>query len=338
MARSQPAPPPQAEAPAAARTPGPLPDVFEVEEREHTALVPVGSSSLAVPSHITDVIQRLLLVESSAKVEALIKTRETFIAQLQAVAIKSTTPKSWTLYKDKAGNEVGVLRDAGAVAVRKWMGISITNHRPQAGGVAEARISDEEVPAPPEWDEKERRKVEVPGKTVRVKIAEMWADGHCALTGETITDVYMGLRTIDGFVGRGHVQDLKASCRTSLDTKVVRILSGLRKVDIDTLKSHGIDVAKCYLGSGYGTSTDRTAGRVADEGLKPRLDKFRDELLKRVGGDADAARSLLKDVTYWKKGDKDGWAKTVEQITEGWQLDKAIAALAKHPQFGDEQK
>lgn len=302
-----------------------IPDDDDEEVQTTTALArPAAGPTQATES--VNLLDQLARFKSPEAAESLLNIRRAYIEKARAIAIASTVPEDWTLYKDKEGHVVGTLRDSGAVSVRKWMGISITAHRPVINGVAEPKITDD--------------RIEVDGKVRTVEVAEMWANGYCALTGEEVTDVYVGLRSLneDGrqnFVGRGHLQDLKASCRTTLDTKVVRILSGLRKVSVELLVKGGLDVNKCYLGSGYGNAASRAASSVTGEDMKARQEKLHRDLLRRVGGNMDTYRDLLKELTLWKKDGKDFFARQVSDITQDWKIEKVETALKAHPQFGD---
>lgn len=318
---------------------GPIPRELEDEDREAQTLV-------RRTGHVLDHREEAIRTADAVVEEhhparpmtvADLEQRAAMIAKVGEVAIKSTTPQDWTLYKDKEGKIVGVLRDSGAVNVRKWMGISIMRHRNTAKmteqSVPEALLTQEVIEVPGYGKD--------PARKLTITIAEMWADGYCRMTDEYVEAVFIGLRSHDSkgrqdFVGRGTPQDIKASARTSLDTKVVRYLSGLRKVDSATLIAMGIDLARCYKGSGYGTSTDRGANAVSEEGLDVRKDALRKDILRRVGGDEAAAKDLLKDITKWKdKDQKERWSTSVDQLTQGFQVDKAEKALAAHKVFGD---
>jgi hypothetical protein len=296
-----------------------VPDEIEKEEQHAIALRDENLTKLALLD--PDVIMQRL------------EAREKALANLRHVAIKSTHAFDWTLYKDKDGRVVGVPRDSAAVQIRKWMGISIFNYRPLAAGHPEPQVTQE-----PKVDD-DGRPVNVHGKPLMVTIVEMWADGLCALTGEPVEGVYYAVRSDKPFTGSGTLQDLKAACRTGLDAKVTRLLSGLRKVPEDTLKELGIDTAKCHGGMGFGTSADRQAGKVAEEGVAELAQKLREEILRRVGGDTAAAKSLCKDITRADKPGKDGkvfpgWD-TVDRLTAGWQIENAWKKLKAHPTFGD---
>ena len=288
---------------------GPVPPDIEDEERAASGIRDEN-------------IIRLEHIDPQA-VEMRLQARERALGTLRKVAIKSTHPFDWTLYKDADGRVVGVPRDSAAVTIRKWMGISIFNYRPiSTNGVPEPLITKEPGPD---------------GATITV--AEMWADGTCTLTGEPVEGVYYAVRSDKPFVGSGTLQDLKASCRTGLDAKVTRILSGLRKVPEEVLVGLGVDTNKSHRGMGYGTSTDRKAGKVADVGVAEAAAKLRDEILKRVGGDGAAAKQLCREITKGDKAGADGKVfpgfETVDRLTQSWQLDAAWKKLRAHPTFGD---
>jgi hypothetical protein len=268
------------------------------------------------------------LAEQGVKaVEEYLEGRERALATLHAVAIKSTRPSDWTRYKDRDGRVICVLRDNGAANIRKWMGISIYNHRghPLDRGIPGPKVSEE--------------KPEDPSGQV-VTVTEMWADAFCSLTGEHIQGVYSAIRSDDKWRGRETLQDQKASTRTYIDTKCTRILSGLRKVPEEMLAGAGLDVEKAYAGSGFGTSAERQAGKVAEAGVKDKAQQLREEILRRVGGDAVAAKDLLRDITKGEKKGPDGKIfpgfSSVDRMTKDWQVDNAWKKLRSHPTFGDD--
>ncbi len=294
--------------------PGFAPVPAEIEKEEQTA-VALRDENLT----------RMALLDPQ-EIEARLVAREKTLATLRNVAIKTSHPFDWTLYIDKDGRVVGVPRDSAAVQIRKWMGISIFNYRPMSPkGYPDPAITEEQGEG-----------------GVKVTIVEMWADGLCALTGEPIEGIYYAVRSDKPFTGSGTLQDLKASCRTGLDAKVTRLLSGLRKVPAETLKAAGVDVDKCHRGMGFGTSSERTAGKVAEEGVPEQAAKLRDEILKRVGGDMTAAKQLCKEITKGDRAGKDGkvfpgW-ETTDRLTQGWQIEAAFKKLKAHPMFGDAAK
>src|SRR5574341_815750 len=229
-------PKPKAAVPPAPGPFAPLPHDIEIEDQHAIAL---NEENLA----------RLALIDPE-RVATRITARERSLELLRVACIKRTHAYDWTLYQDRDQRVVGVLRDSGAVNVRKLMGISIFNYRPTERGRPEPKLSEEQ-----QTDGSKERAV------------EMWADGMCGLTGESIEGVYYALRSDDDFIGRERkgargeefvsVQDMKASCRTGLDAKVTRILSGLRKVPVEMLRANGVDVDKAHRGRGFGTSAER---------------------------------------------------------------------------------
>jgi hypothetical protein len=286
----------------------PLPP--EIEEEEKLAATARDQSIAA------------LALQDPQAVKAYLEKLEEGLSILRAVAIKSTTPYDWTKYKDRDGNVMCVLRDQGAANIRKWLGISIFNHRgdPLDAKVAGPKVSQESTP-----------------DGAKVQVVELWADGFCARTGERIPGIYSAIRSDQKFRGRETLQDDKASVRTYLDTKVTRILSGLRKIPESTLKDAGLDTAKCYSGSGFGNSAERGAGRVAEGGVAEKAKALGDEILRRVGGDVESARSLLVEVSSWKDngGKLVKGFDSVAKFTKEFQVDNALKALKAHPTFGD---
>ena len=317
---------------------GPVPQDVE-EEVAHPQAITRVELQPTYPRDAQAVVASVASV-TLAPIDALEK-RSKALQMISAIAIKATTPLDWTLYKDKDGRMVGVLRDSGAVNVRRWMQIRIFGHRnnpaPNAqGNSPEPRITEEVI------ELVERGGGEKPtGKKQTVLVAEMWCDAICDLTHEMVESVGIGLRSHDkygktDFVGRGHLQDLKASARTSLDTKCVRILSGLRKVDAVTLEQNGIDLARAYKGSGFGTGSDRAATAVTEGDVIAARKKLWDDIMRRVGGDSASATDVLKDITKWKgRDDKVMFAKSIDQLTRDFQVENAVKALAAHPAFGD---
>jgi len=280
-----------------------------------------------VPEHIEKEDEQALVIRGgmidslAAKgekaLEAYLELRQKALANIQTVAIKQSHPYHWTKYRDRDGKVVCVVRDQGCVEMRKWLGISITNYNPKTpSGTVEPKVS----------------KCDKTGATV----VEMWADGSCNLTGEQIQQVYYAARSDDDFIGRkDRLQDLKASCRTGLDAKVTRILSGLRKVPEEILQKHGVNTEQSYKGHGYGSGADREASKVAEPGVKEKAIDLGKEVLSRTGGDKEAAKDLLKEITTSPDGKFKGFH-SVDRITKSWQVDNAWKALKAHPIFGDQ--
>jgi hypothetical protein len=264
-----------------------------------------------------------------AQFEKFLQAREKRLSILRDVAIRSTHGFDWTLYKDKENHVIGVPRDSGLVHIRQWLGISIFNYRPTNDrGDPEAKVYKDERPD---------------GSVVDV--VELMADGFCNLTGQQIWAVVHAIRSDDEFIGRERkdgvktpgeefvsMQDMRASCRTSLDAKITRLLSGLRKVPSETLERCGIKLEQCHRGRGFGTSSAREVGKVAEEGVKEGVAKLREELTRLTGGDAAAMKQLTVEIT---RSDKfKGWD-NLDRLSAGWQVENAWKALKAHPQFGE---
>jgi hypothetical protein len=285
-----------------------LPALPEEIEREEALAEQARSQSVAQ-----------LALQDPLAVKRYLEKLEEGLAILRQVAIKSTTPFDWTKYKDKDGNVICVLRDQGAANIRKWLGISIFAHRGDP--------IDPKVPGPKVSSEKQDQ-----GGVVTV--VEMWADAFCARTGERIEGVYSAIRSDQKFRGRETLQDDKASVRTYLDSKITRILSGLRKVPESVLVEAGIETAKSYAGSGFGSSAERGSSRVQEAGVKEGLEELKVEVLRRVGGVVAAVRQITVDITKSPDGKFKGFD-SLDRLTKPWQVEAAWKALRKHPTFGD---
>jgi len=255
--------------------------------------------------------------------------RVAMLDRFRAACIESTVPQDWTLFKDLDGTVIGVPRDSACRRIAKLMGVSVFNLRPKPVGAKEfqPQVSYEKVEG-----EKDGKKFSYTATVVTII-----ADGYCNVTGETLEDVRHELRSDDKFIGRGHLQDLIQSCRTGLDAKIVRILADMRKVPEDVLKEHNIDVERAYKGHGYGTSKDRSAKKEADPGVAEKAKDLGREILKRTGGDKEAARKVLIDITKNDEKNFKGFD-SVERLTLDWQVEQAWPRLKNHPVFGDEEQ
>jgi len=270
------------------------------------------------------------------EVERILNARAALIKTVRAVAIKMTHPHDWTLYRARDGSVVGVPAAAACLVMRRWAGISIRNHRGTDGRPS--------IPT---------RQETVNGKGEPIFYLEMLADGFWGQNAEPDTEsVLANLRSDDQFTGRTQredrfggprPEDLALSLRTTLDSKVVRVMLGITKVTEEELKAHGLDIAKCTKGSGFGTSSERAAGAVAEEGVRAAAEQLWNEILRRTGGKADEAKKVLKDITSYPSfkgrdgsqvpafGGLDSW----ERFTTNEKILKAAEKLKKHEVFGD---
>lgn len=313
-----------------------LPGLPPEDESEVMTLVAPGMTSLAPRTISIDraAVAGLMDVSLEDAVEK-IERREKLIEKLGKTCLAKLGPQDLTLFKDREGHVVGRLRDGrGARDVALMLGISVFNHRRPGGEGGTAPLIREE-------------QIEVEGQKHVCLIAEGEADGYAALTQQPIWGVPVGLRSINekgmpNFAGRGTKQDLAAAWRTSIDVKVISLLSGLRKMSGALLESAGIDLAKCFSGSGYGSAAERGSKGVAEEGVAEQVQKLREEILKAVGGDTAAAKQLCREITKGDKPGRDGKTfpgfDTPDRLTQGWQIDAAMKKLKAHPQFGGERE
>jgi len=319
----------------------------EKKEAPPAAVAPVpATTALApIPPHVDEEdrlarwaaeenLARMAVVDPE-KVERALVALAKVMKTMREIAIQDTAGIDWTLYRDADGREVAVMRDSGAVKARKWLGISITGHRPPDGSGAEGpRVYLETVD-------------EGGGKSKKVQVVDGIADGYCARTGERIEALYFAVRNEPKeFTGRKHpvtklsnLTDLLSTWRTGMDAKVVRILGGIRKVPKEDLRGYGVDVSKCYLGHGYGAGADRAAAGAAVGELGDRIHALRQSVIRRTGGDLDKGKKLVKQITSSPPSKKNpkGFPgfESLDRLTLGWQVDNAWSNLKAHPQYGN---
>lgn len=319
----------------------------EPERKEEKTPAPTSTALAPIPPSVEEEdklatfyaeqnLARMAIVEPE-KVEKAMQALARVMRSMREIAIQDTVGIDWTLYKDRDGREVGVPRDSGCVKMRKWLGVSVYNHRHDDGSGKEGpRVWTDAV------DEGD-------GTKRQVQVVSGLVDAHCVRTGETIVGIPYAVRNEpDQFTGRKHpktklsnISDMLASWRTGADAKATRVLGGVRKIPKEELQERGVDVTKCYLGHGHGSSADRAAAGVSETGIEGRRTLLRNSILRRVGGELDAAKKLLRECTSRppnprKKGDK-GFAgcDSVERLTMGWQIDNAFTKLKAHPVFGN---
>lgn len=264
-------------------------------------------------------------------VDRMVAVRKRIAQGMRALKIQLTQPEDWTLWKDNEGHVIATPRASAMLAIRPWFNVSIFNHRSMDGRAGE--------PSSSTIDGKDGKKVTV---------LEMQCD--VSLGKDTLEGIPFSVRSDDKFIGRAdrseshggpREQDLLMCLRTGLDKKAIAMAIGLTKVPETELIANGIDTKRCYKGSGYGTSQDRQAGAVAEEGVAQLAKALWEEILRRTGGNAGEAKQVLVDITKRapdpkKEGDKgfrgfDSW----ERFTKAWQVENAAKALAKHEVFGD---
>jgi hypothetical protein len=274
-------------------------------------------------------VEQLQTMENYATI---VKRRMELLDSVRLAALRRTRPQDWVLFKDKEEQVVALLADSGVNLVAEAYGVVIDNLRPTG---ADGRFQPEK-----EVDDKGHL-------TFRA-----WCDVISKVNGRQVQSMEASIRDDEEFTGRrvndrGEIaargpkaleQDLRAALYTRLRSKAVRAVCGMTRVPAPEIevawKGTENKMANARKGHGYGRTAERTAERVAEEGVGDRADKLRDEILRRVGGDEDAARELLVDIT---KNDEKGFGgfKSTKQFTKDWQLDNAEKRLAAHEVFGD---
>lgn len=135
--------------------------------------------------------------------------------------------------------------------------------------------------------------------------------------------------------------EIRKAAVTNWMTRSASMLAGLRGLTENDLAAEGIGGVKAVefgagAKGGTGVSSDIQAERT----------KLRNEILRRVGGDTDAGKALLKEITSSPGGKKmkDGstskpfaGSASVDQMQYQWQFEKAWEKLKIHPTFGDDK-
>jgi hypothetical protein len=298
----------------------------EIVAPEQTAIAHRPGTTVVLP-RADEYEQELSLIDQLTVLDhgaAIFERRTELIERCRISAIRATQPSDWVLFRDKAGVEVAMLCGPGADIVAQFYGIEIANIRPQReGSFAPALEKD--------GDEKQ---------------LVAWCDARSKVTGQALQSIEARRSTSEDFVGRGGLEsssalvgmaDLRASVYRLLRTKAVRILASMTRVSRGLLdeawKGTEKSSEQCRKGSGYGTSSERGATRVADADVIEARDKLRDEILRRVGGDTAAARDVLKEITA--NPPKFKGFDSIDRLAQGWQVENAAKKLAEHPVFGD---
>lgn len=251
----------------------------------------------------------------------------------RTASIKATSPGDWVLYCQN-DETFGMLCSSGANKVADYYGVRI-RLLPQ----------DEQGIFRPEKSTGEGGHLELTGYAIvestfnrRREQIEATVRANEGFTGRQLNDQ-------GAFVGRdgtAYEADLRLALSTRLRTKAVRVTAGMSRVPEETLKAAGLDTEKCRKGHGFGTSTERSASKVASDDVKKLRKELGDEILARVRGDVEDAKKLLRDITAGDKPGKDGTVfqgfDTVERFTKEWQVKKAWVKLRAHEVFGDQQE
>ncbi len=249
-----------------------------------------------------------LLISQPERVQMIMEQRMRALENIRLGAIKQTEPHDWVLNRDRESRVTGLLGKSGAVKVRKFFGISTLNIRPD-----EVKVTTN------------------PDGTVT---GEIWGDGYCGLTGEWIMNVRGSRTSSEQFTGRTEketsasksveLSDLKEATRSNLENKVVRILAGMTAISAAELKKawEGTDkkVDDCRKGHGYGKSDERGPGATI-EAVATLIDAIAEA--KQL----DRGELLKKATAYKDKSGKFGYARSLDDLRYGWQIERALKSL-----------
>lgn len=124
--------------------------------------------------------------------------------------------------------------------------------------------------------------------------------------------------------------DVKKAAVTNWTTRAATMLAGLRGLTVAYLEANGVKgIKKVEYGSGS------RGGDTAPAEIKTARTAFWNDILKAVGGEPAAAKSLLKEITAGK--DFSGFD-SVDSIRFQWQIDNARKKLDAHSIFGKGKK
>lgn len=259
----------------------------------------------------------------------LLEARSAMQERAHMLALRRTEPEHWVLFKDKQGNVNAMLTSPGAPLVAEVYGIQIVNPRPldKAGNFDPEKIEGGAL-----------------GYGYRC-----WGDGISHLTGRRVVAVEAFRASTEDFIGRAAMRstpdivkdaDLRNSCFTLLSTKIVRILGNCTRVPPGMLtrawEGTGKSTDACRKGSGFGGSDERTAQAVADPNAKEGAEGLWNEIIRRTGGDVDAGKKLLLEITANPDRNFTGFD-SWQRLTQEWQIERAFKNLRGHRVFGDQQ-
>jgi len=326
---------------------------LKTDLKERPAAVPGQLDLPALPQEIEDAQTELQAVLRNTAMDAMVNREEITEEEVQRMidarfrivqtyrekALRLTRGEDWTLWKDREGNVVATPKASAMLKIRPWFNCAIYNHRGLDGRI----------------DRPTQRTVEKGPEDKRVKVTVL--EGLCdvRLGKDVMQGIFFSVRDDDQFIGRANreekyggprPEDLWSCWRTGIDKKALAMILGFTKVNLDDLKACGIDAVKCTRGGGFGTSTDRTAGSVAEGNVREEAEKFWKDVLKRCNGEVNAAKEVMKECTAYPAGKNRSTGKDYrafdgvsswEQITRMDSLRIAMEKLKTHPFAGDRE-
>jgi hypothetical protein len=245
--------------------------------------------------------------------------RAELLENARVVAVRMTNPEDWVISRDAEGREIAMPTSSACSKIADIYGIDLFSIGP----------TDSRGAFCPEVETDEK------GRTT----LRAWAGALSKTTGRRLELFEAARRTDEDFLGRADNQnDIRSAVLTLLRSKAARIISGLAKVPRSVLEAAwsgtGKTIDACTKGHGYGSSRDRKAQAVAPEAVKQTAAELGREIMARVGGDTDAARDLLVELTRSADGKFRGFD-SIARITKDWQVENAWKALRAHKVFGD---
>lgn len=262
-------------------------------------------------------IEKLSDMEDAMRI---FQRRAELLENCRLVAIRATNPVDWILGKNDKGEEIAMPGDSACSKIADIYGIDVSDIMPRdSRGVFTPEITTDEK-----------------GRTTY----RAWASGMSRTTGRKVALIECARRDDERFIGRDdNPNDLRSAVLTLARSKITRILSGLAKVPRTVLEASwsgtGKSTEHCTFGHGYGSADSRRAQAVTSDDVKAMVVDFGKELMARVGGDKEAGRDLLVEITKSPDGKFKGFD-TIQKMTKDWQIKNAMERLRAHSVFGDE--
>ncbi len=259
-------------------------------------------------------------VQMQSNAIELIERRAEMFETLRMAAMRDTWPRQWVAHRDRSGATICIPGSAACRRIGQLFGVQVTNKRPvNAEGNFEPKAYGTSVDDVVEY--------------------RGWCNAKAKSTGDEEFDIMAARQTSEKFIGRdGHETDVMLSVGTLLHSKSVRTLAGCSQVPMETLadvwKNDGRkSTDQITKGHGFGSSDERGAAQVAEEGAADKANELGREILSRVGGSVDDARILCIDIT--SNLPKFKGFDSVRRLTQGWQIENAWKRLKAHKTYGD---
>lgn len=270
-----------------------------------------------------------------------IRRRAEALSTIRTMALRLTAPADWIQAVGQDGVATATLKASGAQKIAPLYGVSLRNVRP---------LGDRGEFAP--------ERIELPDGAFDYRA---WCDVYVGLTGAAIDALEFTRRSTEDFVGRktdrdGRIVkkhgvnaldgDIRNAVFSGLMTRAVRFAAGMTRVPVEDIAAAwdgtSKKVERIPSGFGGGSSSERAAAAATapeEAGdIDDRRKKLGAELMRRTGGDKEAAQKLLVEITSQEaSGKRKAFAgfDSLAKLTQDWQFDNATKKLAEHPVFGD---